>query len=181
MIRIIAMAAAAWALSAADVRAEDIKGSADHPLVSHYEGARIVGYMTKAFDEYRGIVGPHRVEGGRGRYADLVDLEGTITRILYAAPKGRSTLEIYRNHEQALTGAGFEPIFACKGQECGGNFYGYAQRLWRNGNWIRDVFATAPAGQRYLAARLKRAEGDVYVFGLHPENWSRVIERVRLI
>jgi OOP family OmpA-OmpF porin len=51
-----------------------------------------------------------------------VTAQGRITRSLYIAPKGRSTLEILANHKQALGRAGFKPAFECGGEACGEDF-----------------------------------------------------------
>jgi OOP family OmpA-OmpF porin len=51
-----------------------------------------------------------------------VTAQGRITRSLYIAPKGRSTLEILANHKQALGSAGFKPAFECGGEACGEDF-----------------------------------------------------------
>ncbi len=33
-------------------KAEDVKGSSDHPVISRYEGSEIYSYEFKEFDEY---------------------------------------------------------------------------------------------------------------------------------
>ena len=88
---------------------QDVEGSQDHPLISRYEGSVILNYEAKEFDEYTLPLGP---------YADNVlaehqTLEGKVTRMMYLAPKGRSTLEVYRNYEMALKQTGFEVLFDC--------------------------------------------------------------------
>ena len=148
----------------ASAYAEDLVGSADHALLGRYEGSRIVGYINRAFDEYDLILSSSRYSDGRTEWPDRVALEGTLTRILYQAPRDRSGLEVYRNYEAALSDAGFTSLYSCQQEECGPNFYTFAALPWANGfGWVRDVFITEPPKQRYLAAKLVREEGDIYV------------------
>ncbi len=144
--------------------AADREGSADHPLIGRYDGSEIVGYAQKAFDEYELILGPSVYEEGATRWNDRIELEGTLTRILYRAPQERSALEIYRNYEELLQQAEFTELFACKQDACGPAFYRFAKTPWEDGfGWVRDVFATDLPKQRYWAGKLTREEGDVYV------------------
>lgn len=90
-------------------------GEADHPLVSRYPGSSVEKREVKEFDEYTLIVGLE------GKKAECVGkpLEGKITRIVYRNPPGRSTLEIFRNYQDALQQANREMLFQCAGEECG--------------------------------------------------------------
>lgn len=137
-------------VAAACAQAADIAGSADHPLLPRYEGADIVRYKTESFADYS-----LRTAKTTGPDSAL-ELEGKLTRITYRGPEERAVLEVFRNYEQALAEAGFAPLFSCAKQECGdiprhiekGELY---MTLWGGGD------------HRYLAGRLQRAEGDVYV------------------
>lgn len=152
MFRIPAAVFVMCGLLAGFAHAADVKGSADHPLVSRYEGAVIVRYETKKFDEYTLLTGKVGGGGGDGK---PVALEGRVTKIRYEIDKQRSTLEVFRNYEAALTGAGFEVLFSCKNEDCGGFAFS------------RAVHGGAMSGseedQRYLAAKLVRPEGTAYV------------------
>jgi OmpA-OmpF porin, OOP family len=139
--------------------AEDVPGSSDHPLVPRYEGAEIVRYETEAFTDHRMLTAPARAYGGLEQNLDAtVRLEGALTQITYRAPAERSSLEVARNYQQALQAAGFEAIFSCSAEECGGRNFNHAAapRTYYMG------FGEYHAEQRYLAARLARPEGDVY-------------------
>ena len=73
--------------------AKDIKGSADHPLVSRYEGAGIVQYSQEKFDEYTVLLGK-----AKGREpGDHQVVEGRVTKIRYEIDKERTTLEGVKN------------------------------------------------------------------------------------
>ena len=111
----------AISLTGLSALAEDIEGSADHPLLSRYDGSSIRAYATKAYDEYSGILGRSDTKGG---YEDTIPLEGKVTRILYAVDRERSTLEVFRNYENELKKAGFLEIFQCANDECGYSNFG---------------------------------------------------------
>jgi hypothetical protein len=104
------------------------------------------------FGEYRLLTGA--VKGREP--GDATPLEGKVTRITYEIPKTRSALEVYRNYKQSLTQAGFELLYTCSDKACGGRDFNHAVVPYtiEQGDQYR--------GQRYLAARLERAEGDVY-------------------
>ncbi len=132
-------------------QAQDAEGSKDHPLISRYPGSVIDKYSQKAFDEYE--LPLSKVVDGK--YEKSQHLEGKVTAIYYIAPEGRSALEIYRNYESALKNAGFQELFICA-KTCGdvppSGFYP-----------LDGAFGNYTADARYLAAKMTRAAGDVYV------------------
>lgn len=112
---------AALALVAPPVFAQhsDVEGSQDHPLISRYEGSFIINYIQRDFDAFRLPTGQALAEGAEWTFQSALDLEGRVTRIRYAAPEGRSSLEVFRNYRQALDAAGFELLWSCQNDECG--------------------------------------------------------------
>ena len=137
----------------------DVDGASDHPMISRYEGSEIIDYFQREFDDYDLLVKQVETSGGLSNNPDAVlPLEGKLTRIMYRNPAERGTLEVLRNYEMALQGAGFETIFACTNDDCGGRNFNHA---------VYEGFMTgideAQADQRYLAAKLSSADGDVYV------------------
>jgi len=158
-MRSLIFGAVAAMLALGPAAAEDVPGSADHPLIPRYEGSEIVRYETEAFTDHRMLTAPARAYGGLEENLDAtIVLEGALTRITYRAPAERSSLEVVRNYEQALKTAGFETIFACGGEECGGRNFNHAAspKTYYMG------FGEYHAEQRYLAAKLARPQGDVY-------------------
>jgi OOP family OmpA-OmpF porin len=139
-----------------------VEGSKDHPLVTRYPGSVIEEYRFGEFDELTLPLGKTNDDGVPTKSQHL---EGKITRINYAAPAHRSILEIYRNYESALRNGGFEILFTCTNSEgCGDR----GPTLWQaeggeDWGWIK--------GQRYLAGKLSRPQGDAYV-ALHIGQWS---------
>jgi flagellar motor protein MotB len=129
---------------------EDAEGSKDHPLISRYPGSTINHYTQKAFDEYE--LPLSKVEDGK--YAKTQHVEGKVTMIYYVTPEGKSALEVYRNYASGLKNGGFQELFTCY-KTCGG--------APPSGASLDDAFGNYGEDTRYLAAKLARAEGDVYV------------------
>jgi outer membrane protein OmpA-like peptidoglycan-associated protein len=132
----------------------DTKSGEDHPLISRYAGSLIKKYYTSKFDEYTLLLGKVMKAKQPGKHEKL---EGKITKISYEIPEERTTLEVYRNYEVELEEAGFEILFACKNEDCGGRNFNHT---------VVDydlMFGDNYADQRYLAAKLTRPEGNVYV------------------
>jgi OOP family OmpA-OmpF porin len=120
-----------------------------HPLIPPYPGST-AGPPAKTvdFDQFEIPTGPTKDR----KFTRLEHVEGKMTSFYYGRPKDRSQLEIFRNYEAALTAAGFETLFSCAGPECGGQIN-------------HPPLGYIPSGNeaRYLAARLARPEGDIYV------------------
>lgn len=150
----------ATVLSPRLTRAADVEGSQDHPLVSRIPGSEIRQYAQEQFDQ---VVLPLGKAGAPGQFADQVAAEGKVTRLAYKLPPDRSTLEAYRQYREALTKAGFEVLWTCEREPACGN------RFAVNFNALpgeKRIFAAEAISEReefYLAARLRRPEGDVFV------------------
>ncbi len=137
----------------------DREGSKDHPLISRYPGCTIHEYETSSYAQF--TLPLSRLGGDK--FDKSLPLEGKITRIGYDCPAGRSPLEIYRNIESALKGAGFATLFTCAEDSCGRGSYYQNPRI---GNYEENW----NYGPRYhLTAKLERPEGDVYV---HMAAWG---------
>lgn len=147
----LAVALVVGALFAVPARGEEGK---DHPLLPRYPGSEPLGGSpgkTRDFDEVTLVLG--KVKGDN--QADKTQtVEGRVYDVAYRNPEGRSPIEVYRNYEQALTGAGFKSVYVCKDAGCGegGNF---------NYNALR--FLSPDYFRRLLVAKLVRPEGDVFV------------------
>ncbi|MBI5586165.1 MAG: DUF4892 domain-containing protein [Deltaproteobacteria bacterium] len=146
----------------------DVSGSRDHPLISRYAGSTILGYDIRDFDAYPLLLGRQLSDPKTSApaVAKRQTLEGKVTRILYASPEGRSTLEVLSNYQQSLTKAGFETLFTCAQQSCGERFnavlYNLDRRL-KNSGQISEYALEFPKDQRFQAAKASRPEGDLYV------------------
>lgn len=128
------------------------KEGQDHPLVSRYPGSFIYSYRQAAFDEYNLILG----KIVKKEAEKVKELEGKVTKVVYDMPAGRSPLEVFRNYEEALAGAGFTVLWQAKGKDEFGS--------WPDLLGFFDGMHMHDTNQRYLAAHLQRPEeGDVYV------------------
>jgi OOP family OmpA-OmpF porin len=159
---VVTTLAIGW-LSAQGVSAQekDLAGAKDHPLVSRYAGSVIIGYETKEYDTVPLVLGPWTYE--KQTVTRSKSVEGKVTRIVYLAPKGRSTLEIYRNYEIALKRAGFQVLWSCSEDGCGANIHSFVYSQERQVEGAPEYAFQFPRNQRYLCAQLSRREGDVYV------------------
>lgn len=149
----VLIAALAAVFGASAFAADDVAGSADHPLVSRYEGAQIIAYSHEKFDEYTLLLGKAKAR----KPGEHQVVEGAVTRIRYVIDKERTTLEVYKNYEKALADEGFETLFACKNEECGGR--DFSMVVIPYDGLMSDNYKD----QRFLAAKLSRPEGTAYV------------------
>lgn len=147
--------------------AEDCETCKDLPLLSRYPGSFLVGQEHREFDEVTVPTGPYAEQPDFTQaFASTRSFEGKVDKLFYHGPKGRSALEVYANYQEALTKAGFEVLFTCKGEDgCGKNFsYGFeTANPLPTGNIVAQQGIPDAERPRYLLARLKRDTGDVYV------------------
>ncbi|TAJ84342.1 OmpA family protein [Reyranella sp.] len=137
--------------------AGDVKGAADHPLVPRYKGAEIRHYNVEQFSDYAVVTGQtKRGDGNRPVPETALPVDGKITHLIYRAPADRSSLEVFRNYEEALKSVGFETIYSCARADCGFQFNRVMNPAINDGLLYDKE-------QRYLAAKLARPQGDVYV------------------
>jgi outer membrane protein OmpA-like peptidoglycan-associated protein len=141
--------------------AADIQGSRDHSLISRYQGAQIAAYEVRDFDEHVIGLGPAKeVSHPKYEFSKKQVVEGKVTRILYSIPATQTSLQVMRNYQQALQGAGFQQLWSCGGDDCGRGM----QLAPPYSRQITTMAATwFDKNRRYLSARLARPEGDVYV------------------
>lgn len=157
----------------------DVRGAADSPLTGRYEGSVLFAQTTKAFDEIALPSGP--AEGQRTRreqqkFAAMVKAQGRVTRSVYIAPAGRSSLEVTTNFVDALTAKGFAPVFRCAGDACGESFQILKYRwdkpethvLGEGYESLRTTFLktemfAAMTDIRYALYKKPAPEGDSYV------------------
>lgn len=170
---ILSLPALLLALVPLGAASADRAGSSDHPAVGRYEGSEIINYHGAKFDELRLATGPIKGTGSKPQYTETLELEGTRVRIGYRNPAGRSTLEVFRNYEQELAADGYEVLFSCKNEACGGRAFNNSVVPYVDG------FGDNYRDQRYLAAKLARREGDLYVAVYVCWNHSGDPKRVR--
>ncbi len=102
-------------LAASDIPfPSDVPGGVDHPMLKRFTGSALVGYKISDWDATMLPLAFGKGANGRPALTEKLDLEGKVTKLVYFAPLGKSSLEVYRNHEQALTAAGFKKRFSCE-------------------------------------------------------------------
>jgi OOP family OmpA-OmpF porin len=93
-------------VTAAD--AADLPGSKDPEGLRRFDGAEIIHYATSPHEPYFLA----RSAGSLGAGFEKAErVEGAIVRVVYKAPLGFSSAEIFRDYEQKLAGLGFEETF----------------------------------------------------------------------
>jgi outer membrane protein OmpA-like peptidoglycan-associated protein len=120
----IALTLCAFApLAHAQMPPKDTAKGQDHPLLSRFEGSKMVAYDVKQFEEVMLPAGK-RIANKNNQVAfdNALQLEGKYTRIVYNYPKERSSLEVMRNYQAALEKAGLKPVFSCAKEACGKDF-----------------------------------------------------------
>jgi OmpA-OmpF porin, OOP family len=152
--------------SASDIPKQDPPGAHDHPIISRFAGSVIMGYGTIDYDAMTLPLGPFK----KGVFEQTETSKGHITRIAYAAPMGKSALEISENFEQALQNAGFQKRYSCFGtyenRACG-PVYQASQAV------LSDH---AISGMSSLDNRVRNAMYDI----LYPTGGEVFIETARL-
>ncbi|HAW92726.1 MULTISPECIES: OmpA family protein [unclassified Arsukibacterium] len=147
--------------ASADLGPDKASGG-DHPLISRYQGAR----LTERFEsEYTEVLLPTGIADDDKNVPHL-KLAGKSTLLHYEASKDQSTLQVFRNYQQALQQAGFSILFSCEQQSCGNE---QRKQLWK-GNPDRSRFkgylsnsTYARNDYRMLTAYKKVNEQDIYL------------------
>lgn len=101
---------------ASQLKGQDVHGSTDHPLLSRYQGAVIKNYKQQEYAEVILPIG----SAAREKQAPSLKIQGKVTTIVYQVPSDQSTLMIFQNYKNALQTAGFEFLFDCEHEACGG-------------------------------------------------------------
>lgn len=109
------------------VPAKDLSGLKDVPGLPRYQNSVLVFRDEVDYDEMKFPIAA--VKYGRTP-DDLVDTmrllapqtvaaQGRRNRLIYAAPAGRSHLEVLRNYQNQLSASGYKTLFECAGETCG--------------------------------------------------------------
>jgi len=148
----------------------DKTGCEDHPLITRFPSSHIAWCETQNFSSYHVAVG--KVTGYR-KIDKWIDLEGKITRLYYTYQGAATMSEVYQNYRNAIQRAGFESLaqgFVPQrnvSKEVGGSGYiatAYSKNPVPPNSGVMLFHGTSSAaGKGYIAAKLARATGDVYV------------------
>lgn len=156
---------------------KDLQGAGDHPLTGRYGGSVILARTQKAFDEIKLPSG--KADGASysndKKFSSMVTAQGVVTRSIYLAPEGRSSLEVTKNFNDAIAAKGFDPVFRCSGEDCGESFVVLKYRWDRpetkvigaNYDQLRRLLIEAAFDElidvRYTLFKKSAPEGDTYV------------------
>ncbi len=145
----------------------DAPNTSDSALLPRYEGACLLASRTTAFEQFRLPLGKPVKVGEKWTTEPVEMIEGEVTRLMYAAPQGRSAVEVLRNYEIGLAQRDYEVMFSCSAAACGGNaqllnniVFERSTRRSLGDDTIYYAFQGADQ-QHFLAARKK--DGSVYV------------------
>lgn len=157
---------------------DTVTNAKDHPLLSRFEGAKMVGYGFKEFEEVTLPAGKRLPnKNGQPAFENTIQLEGKYTRIAYNFPKERSAVEVMRNYQEALEKAGLKTIFKCTKDGCGKDFGDYFMQERLGSNFIKgssDYWSPFNYGrddERYLLVKGTRPDGSlvhVLVYSVAP-------------
>jgi len=153
-------------LTPAFAQQRDVAGSRDYPGIGRFKGSVVTGYQVKDFDATRLQAAPFK----DGKPTAERRPEGRITRIAYRTGPGPSIVEVSRNFETQLTGAGFETLLACDTDRCGGIPFAEAldalpiPQMWVDGFDFRYFAGRKSEGGRdaYAAVLVSKNNEDIY-------------------
>ena len=146
-------------VAATTADAADLPGSKDPDGFRRFEGSEILHYAASPQDQYFLARGEGAVGAGFERQERV---EGSTVRVVYKAPLGTTSAEIFRHYRQMLTDLGFEETFkldrgalyALSAKDFQQRFYfqaDYSARKDHEGTPFQDA-----DNQYYLTARLVR-------------------------
>ncbi len=148
----------------------DKSGCQDHSLITRFPESQIKWCETQHFSSYHVAIG--KVSGYR-TIDKWIDLEGKVTRLYYEYEGSATMSEVYQNYRNAIQRAGFTTL--AQGfnpqrnvsKEVGGNGWiatAYIKNPVPTNSGVMLFHGTSSAGGKgYIAAKLERASGTVYV------------------
>jgi OOP family OmpA-OmpF porin len=148
-------------MAATIAQAADLPGSKDPDGFRRIEGSEIIHYAASPHDQYFLARGQGAIGIG---FEKQERVEGSTVRVVYKAPLGTTSAEIFRDYRQMLTGLGFEETFKLDS----GALYAlsakdFQQRFYFQGDYAarkdhEDTPFQDAENQYYLTARLVRDE-----------------------
>jgi outer membrane protein OmpA-like peptidoglycan-associated protein len=131
------------------LRAQEVQGASDSPVISRYQGSREVAQVV---DNYVSVNMPlsyeRRAPGGPA--AQSLTVEGRREQRLYLAPAGRAGLEVHRNYQNALKAAGATLLASCDaGQPCADELETFADE-YKERIFLKPANIAVPEAYGYL-------------------------------
>jgi OOP family OmpA-OmpF porin len=137
------------ATTTAKAQHPDVPGASDPPLIKRFSGSWLAGARSAEWEAAAVPAGPERQKTDERRFQALLELEGRVSQLVYIAPRGKSSLEVWRNYEQALNAAGFKKRWSCE-RDCANTYFAWSQQLQptKGFTWAQGYVDT-PSGSRY--------------------------------
>ena len=151
--------------ASAELKFREVKGGKDHPLLSRFEGARMVGYKVIQYDQAEMPMSKPTFQDNKLVVDNLLKTEGTVTRIACMYAKDRSGLEVFRNYQAALAKASMTVLYSCEKKACGNLRSYYANTYlmrdgFMDGSDFRNAFNSGLEEPSYLVAKGTQADGS---------------------
>jgi OOP family OmpA-OmpF porin len=152
----------------------DPKAAQPDPMyLKHFQGTDPIDTASKRYAQYTLARGGATTPGG---FAKSEAVEGAVTRVVYRAPLGVTSLDVIRNYEQMLKAAGFSVTFEYipgSGVNWQGAFTGkvYAQMQTE-----ADLLGNA-AYPAYITAHARKGADDVTVAILAGESGGTTLRK----
>ncbi|MDH0865828.1 OmpA family protein [Mitsuaria sp. GD03876] len=163
----------ALVLTTVAASAQDVKGGKDHPLISRYQGSRLIAWRTVPFAEVKPLKMLTEDIAKEKKLDPALSLEGEMTELFYLSPKGKNALEVQRNYETALKQGGAAQIYSCQDGSWGCYSRGgpagdllLNQQVPPNqqqGSGTYDAFGALSTNLRLSVFKLSRAGVDTFI------------------
>lgn len=159
--------------------AADLPGAKDPPDMKRYEGSEIIGYRAPKFDEFVLPLGPPTGYGPTV-YEKSLKVDGLVSRYTYAAPMGRSPVEVMRNYRTEFQRLGLETLYEKSAGDKG--WFGPTFDQISDDDKLGQILGYNEAEERVLIGKSKEAKpAYYYVFvtsykdGVIPERLAKTI------
>jgi outer membrane protein OmpA-like peptidoglycan-associated protein len=158
--------AAASQAAFAQLNFREVKGAQDHPLLSRFEGSRLIGYNVIQYEQAEIPGSAPYFRNNELLVEKLLKPEGKYTRIAYVFAKDRSGLEVFRNYQAAIAKAGLKVVYTCEKDACGklGSYYNSSYLMrdgFLTGSDFKNAFNSGMAEPRYVVAKGTQSDGTV--------------------
>lgn len=153
--------------------AQDAKGGKDSPLISRYEGSRLIAWRNTPFAEVKPLKMLTDDIAREKKLNPALAVEGEVQELFYLSPKGRNALEVQRNYEAALKQAGAVLVYTCADGSYGCHSRGGpAGDILLNGpipdsqrinSGVYEAFGALANNLRFSLFKLTRGGADSYI------------------
>ena len=146
----------------------ELPGAQDPAVLSRYKGAVLHNAAQERFASVRIPLGPGRIKGSDLVFDTSITVEGKISAYYYVQPPEAQPLEVFRNYQNALSQAGFKPLYTCELDACNKALIAepYRSELLSRRPWadrINPGAGSSPRELRYWSGKASRDGQDLFV------------------